>query len=815
MRGKQVLLLLGKIDDVDETFVNGVKIGGLGALPPNYQTAWDVDRRYVVPAGILRCDGTDLVAIRDYNGEKDAGLYEAPGSIVHTGPFDSDSPSGTAQGYTDGGVGWYRKTFTLPQSDSGRTVTITFDGVYMNSEVWINGQSLGVHPYGYTSFWYDITPYLHFGNERNTMAVRVDSSGRTSRWYSGSGIYRPVWLTVTSPVHIPQWGVSLTTPRVSDQTGTVEADTTVENHSKSKQLVRLTSLVQNPAGTTVASASAIMEIGANEAQVAHQQFSVPTPRLWSPDSPVLYHVSSKVVVAGNTVDEMITPFGIRTLSWSADNGFLLNGKMIKLRGGCVHHDDGILGSRAYDRAEERRVQILKAAGFNAIRTSHNPPSTAFLDACDRVGMLVLDEAFDCWKYGKNSDDYGKHFSDNWESDIDSMVLRDRNHPSVVIWSIGNEIPEQHSPEAAITGGMLADRIRSLDKSRPITEALNPNGTEDWLALLSHLDIVSYNYAPGNYASEHQKYANRMFIGTESFPASAYDAWMPVEDNTFAFGDFVWTAWDYLGEAGIGKSVPQGYPDGIVPDARLWTVSNCGDIDLDGNRRPQNYYRNAVWGVGNNVSAFVEAMGPDGQPQTVQGWGWRDERASWTWPGVDGKPLNVRVYASTPQVKLILNGSDLGTKPTNRQTRYEADYQVPYAPGELDAVGLDDQGREVGRWALKTASPASAIRITPDRSTITANGEDLSYVTVELVDKSGNVDPNASQLVHFRVTGNAVLAAVGNADPRCNESFQQPQRSAYRGRALMIIRSTTDSGDIHITASAIGLKPADVTIRSTR
>jgi beta-galactosidase len=808
-RGHDILLLIGKVDDVDETYVNGVKVGGMGAFPPNYSTAWTIARRYQVPAKILKGDGTDVIAIRDYNGDADAGIYEAAGPAVRSGPFDADSIGGTAQGYTVGGIGWYRKSFTLPTSDRGKSVDLMFDGVYMNSQIWLNGTLLGTHPYGYTSFHFDLTPHLHFGRTPNVLAVRVDASGRTSRWYSGSGIYRHAWLTVTNPVHVPQWGVYITTPEASAQAATVKVQTTLQNDRPGQQSITLETAIEDAAGKTITTNKASSVVKANASSDVSQQLTVNRPALWSPDSPSLYWLVNTVSVGRRAVDQVRTRFGIRTYAIDAKDGFVLNGKPIKLRGGCMHHDNGCLGSCAYDRAEERRVELLKTNGYNAIRTSHNPPSPAFLDACDRLGVLVIDEAFDCWAHGKNPDDYGRFFQDWWQRDLQSMVMRDRDHPSVVLWSIGNEIPEQNSPEGAQRAGMLADYVRSLDPSRPVTEATNPDA-DKLDPLLAHLDVVGYNYASGRYEQDHRRAPNRVFAATESFPSDCFNAWMAVVDHPYAIGDFVWTAMDYLGEAGLGKTVPQTIPPGYV-DNRLWTVSNCGTFDLCGFKRPALYYRDAVWGVGPKVSCFVLALGPDGQPERVEGWGWMDERPSWTWPGRENKPVTVHVYSYCPQVKLTLNGKDLGVKDTNRNTRFMATWEIPYEPGELVATALDATGKEAGRWAMKTAGPPASIRLTPDRTAIGADGEDLSYVTVEVLDAAGVLHPNADNLVHFALTGPGKIIGVGNGDPRGVESFQQPQRTAYHGRCLVVIKGGTQAGSIRLTASADGLKAASTIV----
>ncbi len=811
LRGKDVILLLGKMDDADETFVNGVKVGGMGTFPPAYTTAWTATRRYLVPARLLNNDGTNVIAVRDYNGDGDAGIYAAAGPEERSGPFDSGAVGGASQGYTVGGVAWYRKTFQLPATLEGRKVSITFDGVYMNAQFWLNGHLLGTHPYGYTSFSFDLTPFVSFGKS-NYLAVRVDSSGMNSRWYSGSGIYRHVWLTTTQPVHIGKWGVYVTTPQVEAGQATVRVRTTVDIESVGDQVFILKSDIVDAKGETVATATASGDGHGQTAPDVDQQLEVSRPKLWSPDTPTLYHLVSKVMVGDKVVDQTQTPFGIRSISFDAVKGFLLNGQPLELRGGCVHHDNGPLGSCTFDRAEERRVELLKAAGFNAIRTSHNPPSPAFLDACDRHGMLVMDEAFDCWKDGKNSDDYHLFFTDWWKRDIDSMVHRDRNHPSVILWSIGNEIPEQTRPEGAERAKMLADEVRSQDPTRPVTEATNPD--HDLLdPLLEHLDVVGYNYQAGRFAADEAKHPGRVFIQTESFPGACLESWQIVEKNPFVVGDFVWTALDYIGEAGIGRDIYPG-DNGDYAGAYPCNISGCGDLDLMGLRKPQSYYRGIVWGIGPKVAAFVDAVAAGEPGYKISGWGWPDDRASWTWPGSEGKERKVRVYANTPRVRLRLNGRDLGVKETTPANSDTATYAVPYEPGTLIAEGLDAQGRTVDRWTLTTTDPASRIRLTPDRRVIASDGEDLCYVSVELLDKHGRLDPNGAGLVHFTLTGPGQIIGVANGDPDSVESYQASQRHAFRGRCLVVTRSSTQAGKIQLTAESAGLKSAETTFKAS-
>ena len=812
VRGKSVEFVLGKVDDADETFVNGVKVGATGTAAPDYRGAYDELRRYPIPAGLLKGDGSDVVAVRVYNGEGGGGLY-APALTLsaRSGPFDSVAPGGASQGFTIGGVGWYRKTWTIPAAQRGRRLRVTFDGVYMNSTVWFNGQQLGAHPYGYTSFSYDLTPLMRVG-QPNVLAVRVDASGLTSRWYSGSGIYRHVQLTSVPPVHFRENGTAITTPDASAKAATVRVKSAIRNDDATPRAVTLTARVLDGAGKVVASGRATQTVAAGVEIDLESPIVVPNPRLWSPDSPTLYRLNCVLDAGAGGVSETTTSFGIRTIAFDAVRGFVLNGTPVLLRGGCVHHDNGPLGSAAYDRAEARRVELLKAAGFNAIRTSHNPPSPAFLDACDRQGMLVMDEAFDAWNQGKNADDYAKYFKAVWRADIASMVERDRNHASIIQWSIGNEIPEQTSEQGTATAQMLADYVRALDPTRPTTLACNFGYSPGRDGYFAAVGVAGYNYLPGDYVKDHQRHPTWLMQGTESFPLRAFEAWLPVVNNPYVIGDFVWTAFDYIGEAGIGRAIRPGEPNSFLGQFPH-TVAGCGDMDITGVRKPQSYYRGVMWGVGPRVAAFVNAT-PQGEPAPgIAGWGWYDEYASWTWPGSEGKTREVHVYANTPRVRLLLNGRDLGTKPAGRAAQFTAVYNVPYEPGALVAVGLNDAGHEVERWTLITAGAPAQIRLTPDRKTIAADGQDLSYVSIEVLDAAGNLCPNAANLLKFSLAGAGQIAGVGNGDPRNIESFQKPQHLAFEGRALAIVRSTNASGTPRLTASADGLESATTSVQT--
>jgi beta-galactosidase len=754
----------------------------------------------------------DDTAWRTLDLPHDWSIEDLPGT---KSPFDRDAISQVSTGFTTGGTGWYRKPFTLPDTDKGRRIVIQFDGVYMNAEIWLNGQSLGEHPYGYTSFWYDITDKVKFGAP-NLLAVKVRNEGENSRWYSGSGIYRHVWLTVVDPVHVAQWGTTITTSDVSARSASVRAAVRVMNDTASAVDASVTTRILDPAGREAGRMSAVLPgLLAGGAAVSSQQVVITSPVLWSPDTPALYTAVTEVSSGGRLLDRVETPFGIRATSFSVE-GFRLNGTPMKLHGGCFHDDHGPLGSKSYDRAEERRIQLLKASGFNAVRCSHNPPAQAFLDAADRLGMLVIDEAFDMWADGKNPHDYHLWFDKWWQKDLDGMIARDRNHPSVIAWSIGNEIPGMDDPRVVQTAKTLADFVRKTDPTRPVLAAVNNlNPKKD--PFMSALDIAGYNYGSGGdhqqesiFASDHQRVPARIMIQTESYPLEAFKSWMDVLDHPWLLGDFVWTAFDYLGEASIGW---RGYwqEQNFFP----WNVAYCGDIDICGWKRPQSYYRDALWKE-NQLSIFVKPPTPsfpeNPKRMSWSKWHWLDATADWNWSGHENQPLQVTLYSSCEEAELFLNGNSLGRKNTDRSTRFMASWDVPYRAGELKAIGYRG-GRQVASATLRTAHTASRIVATPDRTRIKADGEDLSYVTIELKDTAGTTNPKADNLLTFAVDGPATIVGVGNANPVSLESFQRPQRRAWRGRCLVIVKAGREPGDIRLRVSSAGLPSAQAIIHS--
>ncbi len=731
------------------------------------------------------------------------------------GPFSEDSQGQGATGNVVGGTGWYRKTFALDKSSEGKKVQIVFDGVYMNSEVWINGHSLGVHPYGFTPFFYDLTNYLKPSGEKNTLAVKVNNTGKNSRWYSGSGIYRHVVLQTTDKVFIPVWGTFVSTPNVSDEKATVIVSTKIMNERGESGEIAVRTQIISPEGKVVAEKEAKIQAQPGDISKADQILEVSTPELWDLESPTLYKAVSEISFNGKPVDQKTTIFGIRSLDFSAEKGFLLNGKPVLLKGGCMHHDNGPLGSATIDRAEGRRVELMKKFGFNAIRTSHNPPSHQFLDACDRLGVLVIDEAFDQWQRPKNPEDYHLYFDDWHKSDLESMVLRDRNHPSVIMWSIGNEINERIDTSGLRIMKNLSDIVKRLDTSRPVTEAIcsfwdHPDYKwEKTIPAFAQLDVCGYNYKLDEYENDHKIAPERIMMGTESFSVQAFENWQMVEKHPYVIGDFVWTSMDYLGESGIGNALIGKDKKVTFAPGWPWYNAHCGDIDICGFKKPQSYFRDVVWKI-SKLEMAVHAPIPSGMIENVSYWGWPDEQQSWNWAGNEGTKLQVNVYSNYPEVKLELNGKEVGTKAVSTETRLTATFEVPYEAGELKAIALQD-GKEMESKILKTTGKAAKIRLTADRSEIKADRNDLSYVTVEVTDENGELVPDANLPVQFTISGAGELAGVENGNPSDMKSFRTPKVTSFKGKCLVILRPSGVAGEIKLTAQSEGLEGTELVV----
>lgn len=723
--------------------------------------------------------------------------------------FDSVAPAGNDGGYLRTGKGAYRKTLDMTAADLSKNHSLYIEGAYMNSTLIVNGDTIGFRPYGYSSMIYDITPALKEGE--NLVEITVDNSQQKNcRWYSGSGIYRHVWLLSSGKTFVEPWSVAVTTADVSPLSADVTVRGVVRNGMGATAVVAIVS-----DGKTVASRPVTVgDDGAFSVSVP-----IAGPALWSPGSPSLYQAEIEIVGKdGKVLDAATETFGVRKFEYSAEKGLMLNGRPIVLNGGCVHHDNGILGARSYDDAEARKVRLMKEAGFNAVRTSHNPPSPAFLDECDRQGLIVIDEIFDGWRDMKTPHDYSKDFDAWWQRDVEAMVLRDRNHPSIMCWSIGNEVIERKKIEVVTTARKLGDMCRSIDPTRPVTSAL-ASWDSDWEIydpLAAQHEIVGYNYMIHKAESDHERVPSRVMWQTESYPRDAFFNYKMVADHPYIIGDFVWTAIDYLGESGIGRFYYKGDSEGehFHRDQWPWHGAYCGDIDLTGWRKPISYYRQALYDSVPSIHLAVrEPGGYYGEIRETM-WGVYPTWESWNWPGMEGKTVDVEVVSRHPRVALYLNGKEAGTVAMSRDNGYRAVFPVAYAPGQLRAVALDADGNPVGEDAvINTAGKPVAIRLTADRTSVAPNNQDLVYVVAEMLDRDGNVVPDADTAIDFSISGPGAVIATGSANLKDTASYCDTSRTTWKGRALAVVKSSTRPGTITLTARAPGLRKSSVAIKA--
>ncbi len=741
------------------------------------------------------------------------------------GTPQQDAPGGGRMGYFPSGVGWYRKAFRQPEGSSGHEAWLEFDGVYMNSDVWINGHHLGRRPYGYVSFVYDITKYLVPGV--NLVAVRVDNSLQpSSRWYTGSGIYRHVWLTLVDPLHVGHWGTYVTTPRADSAGADVIVRTRLENDHAAPRRGVLRSVVLDSGGREVTRTETPFSLTAGQNVELEQRLQVASPQLWSMERPSLYALRAEVLDGQRTADVAITTFGIRTIAYDKDHGFLLNGRHVKMNGVNLHHDAGAVGAAVPEQVWQRRLEVLKAMGANAIRTSHNPPAPEFLDLCDRLGFLVMAEAFDEWAVGKVPEGYHKYFAEWSERDVTDFAHRDRNHPSIVLWSAGNEIGEQSTPDGVAVLRRLLDIFHREDPTRPVTtgnDQIYADGHPATVEFLNALDVVGYNYVDRWHErreifaeQDRHDHPDWKMIGTESSPAfntidgryslgndtavvrpnyttgmlQAERLWKWVAMHDYFAGDFMWTGIDYLGES-------------------FWPYKGfaSGSLDITGRPKDSYYFYQSQWTDRPVLHLFPH----------------------WNWPGREGQVIPVLAYTNCNVVELFVNGRSLGEKrlefpaqgtsggwntyaqpPVNATTNdLHLSWDVPYEPGVLKAVGKTRDGKVACEAEVRTAGAPVTIRLSADRDTITAALGDVAFVTFGIVDSAGTVVPTADNLVRFMVTGGSIWA-LDNADLTDHDSYQSDRRHVFNGRGLAILRAT-QPGLLRVTASAGGLSDASVTI----
>ena len=765
------------------------------------------------------------------------------------GDFSENNPAGSGGGALPGGIGWYRKTFKADRNLIGKKIFIDFDGVYSNSEVWLNGVSLGVRPYGYISFRYELTKYLKFDAD-NVIAVRVDNSEQpNSRWYSGCGIYRNVWLTITDPVHVDLWGTYVTTPEVSREKATVNVVTTVKNDNNSPADVKIITIVENASGKKITEVQSVLKLETGKTNISSQQLNLSNPVLWTLENPYLYRVVTRLFVENKLKDEYTTPLGIRTFSFDAEKGFFLNDVPTKIKGVCMHHDLGCLGAAVNTRAIERQLQIMKEMGVNGVRTSHNPPAPELLDLCDRMGFIVMDETFDMWRKKKTTYDYSRSFNEWHERDLTDHILRDRNHPSVFMWSVGNEVLEQWTHADADTldiqqanlllnlkrdpkmlaqdtekmsvnsllAKKLAEIVKKLDPTRPVTSANNEPSPDNHLFRSGAMDIIGFNYHETYFDGVKKNFPGKPFIVTEStsalmtrgyyrmpsdtmfiwperwdlpfsepsYSCSSYDnchvpwgtthekSWELVKNNDFISGMYIWTGFDYIGEP-----TPFWYPA---------KTSYFGIVDLAGIPKDVYYMYQSEWTDKNVLHVFPH----------------------WNW--TKGQTVDVWAYYNhADEVELFLNGISQGVK-KKADNVFHVSWRLTYQPGTIKVVSRLN-GRDVMTKEIATAGEPAQIKLTPDRTVLKADGTDLSFVTVEILDKEGNLCPNADNQVKFNVEGNGFVAGVDNGNQISLERFKASERKAFYGKCLVVIQNSGKKGTINLKAVSDGLNADIVKIK---
>lgn len=714
-------------------------------------------------------------------------------------------------GQTLGGEGWYRKEFTISQEDADKCITLYIEAASSQSEVWVNGKKVYFNAYSYTPYKLDITSYLNEPGKPNLIAIKAVNNGNNSRWYIGSGMFRNVWLTTTDKLHLENWDTYIDASRLEKKKAVINFSTLIHNKGISADGGKIHLRILSPTGEEVYTAE--LPTSLTDQSPVKTTFSLAKPQLWSVDEPLLYKAEVILKADGKNYDKLEIPFGIRTLAFSAEKGFLLNSKPLKLKGACVHHDNGLLGSAAIARADERKVELLKANGFNAVRCSHNLASENFLNACDRLGLLVIHETFDQWLSPKRPDDYHQYFKEWSKSDLSAGLRRDRNHPSIMMWSIGNEIPDRADEAGIKAAHQLIETVHQYDTTRVITAGVNwfwdrPYKWEEASPrAFAYLDVAGYNYMWDRYESDHAAYPERIIYGSESYPKDIARNWNMVEKHPYVIGDFVWTAIDYLGEAGLGHALELA-PGEHNPQFMDWPWYNswCGDLDFCGDKKPQSYYRDVVWRL-RDISMAVHAPVAEGKQEVVNGWGWTNELLSWNWEGMEGKTMTVNVYSRSPKVRLYLNDKLIGEKETDKEL-YTASFEVPYEPGTLTAQNV---GKNKSSVTLQTIGEPATIRLTPDRTELKASKEDLSFVKIEIIDKEGNVIPNAEIPVTISCRGNGKIIASGNGAYADMESFRSLTPKTFRGRAIAIIQPTEEPGNISVKVSSPKLGETEITL----
>ena len=798
--------------------------------------------------------------------------------LPHDYMIESDvyaaAPAGSAGGYYNAGVAHYVKAVDIPAEWAGERVALRMDGAMMNATVEVNGAKAILHHYGYSPFEADITQLVYPGEENHIVVTVNPSMQPNSRWFSGAGLFRGVELVHTPKLHIAFGGLSGWTRKIeyahdgSAGTAYLSVAADVRNAYDENRLAAVEfNLVDEATGEVVKASRTLVQAPPLATATARMTLTVDAPKLWSAETPNLYRLTASVTDAGTYKTRMIPAqhpttdaegvlFGIRTVEADVKHGLRINGKAVKLRGGCLHHDNGVIGAVSLYDAEARKVRILKEVGFNAIRTTHNPPSAALIEACDRLGMYVFDEAFDAWGMGKQPGDYNQFFDADWRGDLADFVRRDRCHPSVILWSTGNEITERAGlNDGYVRATRLAEAVRALDPSRPVSNGVCSfwNGLDDALmaeqyrlwdeaaaqqnanvggedtrwerfteGFVNGLDVVGYNYLEDKYARDHELFPERVMLGSENYPAEVGRHWPMIERTPWVIGEFTWTAWDYIGEAGIGRATFYAPGDPAAKDGKSpwnmgapfpWRLANDADIDITGHVLPQGAYRGIVFGNG-STALFSYDPANFGREEVLTPWGFPGVTDSWTWRGCEGRGVDVLAFSGAEEVALVLNGETLARAKVGEATVHDMPgtflFHTTYAPGTLEAVSYVG-GAEVSRAKLVTAGEPAAVRLVPEVGTLSANGEALGYVGVEIVDARGNVVPDAAVKLRADVTGAARLLGFGSANPVTDENYTRGEFTAHRGRALAVLRAGYEGGAAALRVRAEGVGEAEIAL----
>lgn len=811
-------------------------------------------------------DNSSIMSVLEGSSVNEASFVTLPHDAMILEPRDEKNPSGNGGAFFPGGNYSYTKKFMVSAQDEGKSFILEFEGVYNIARVYVNGDFVCSNNCGYTGFYADITPYLKYGEE-NTVLVKVDN-GRTpnSRWYTGSGIYRPVSILTGGSIRIAPDGLRISTPDVATDISLVETEVKLVYDGKVTKKINVCTEVKDQQGQIVASESTPVTLFDGKIPSIHQKIYVRSAKLWSVDEPNLYSCEVKLMLGEEVLDEAVSNFGIRRIQVDPLYGLRINGEKVLLRGACIHHDNGVIGACTFTWAEERRIAILKEAGFNSIRVSHNSAPKSLLDACDGLGMLVLEESFDMWNNSKNQYDYALDFANSWEKDVEAIVAKDFNHPSVLMYSIGNEILELGTPAGARWNREIADKFRKLDPTRPVTNAINGLITimdnmeqvmldmgmitqEQLIAMddkssektqggdindvmtalfgqmnyiTSHplvgekleevyggLDICGLNYMRDSYAPILKKYPNRIVYGSETTPPDIDLNWKLVKELPGCIGDYTWTAWDYIGESGVGIAKYNGEGGFFSPYPAY--LAYVGDIDIVGNRRPMSYYREIVYGLRSKPYIAVQYPQHYNDKKFLTPWIVEDSLESWTWPGYENQPVKVEVYSSDEEVELFLNGESLGKLPTGEANRFKAVFDTIYKPGRLEAVSYTN-GIAKERFEIRTAGNGLKLKPHTDKCILKSDGLDLSYIMFALTDDDGRLNTAVERKVKIAVEGAGTLQGFGNADPKSTENFYDIERTTFNGQVLAVIRSGMEEGEINVTASCEGCENVSIKIQ---